>query len=133
MKNDVLGYRGHELQVLARDYTNVGPSVSDDGAKLTLEGRQFAAFEFPADLSRKDIGDFLVTFDFTLADGADRHYICAEENLNLGDANNAGANAADPRRCVVLGPTWASREEVLHYHYALTQTKAGVSVFGCMP
>jgi len=127
MKNNVLGYNGHELQVLARDYTNFGPSISEDGAKLTLEGRQFAAFKFPTPLSSNDLGDFLVTFDFTLVDGADRHYICAEENLTFGNADKVGANAANPRRCVVLGPTWASRQEVLHYHYALTQTKAGTS------
>ena len=133
IENDALGYKGHELQVLARDYTNFGPSVSDDGAELTLEGRQFAAFEFPTPLSSNDLGDFLVTFDFTLVDGADNHYFCAEENLTFGDADNVGTNAADPRRCVVLGPTWASRKEVLHYHYALTQTKAGVSVLGCVP
>jgi len=61
------------------------------------------AWELTAPMSPSDLGDFVVSFEFKVAEAGEIHAICFEENRELGDQDDPNDNGADPRRCVLVG------------------------------
>lgn len=81
-----------------RDYL---AAISEDG-DITATGNMWRAFPITPSKSIQDLGDFVVSFTYTLKEEAELHAVCFEDNLEYGDYDDPADNQYDPRRCVIL-------------------------------
>jgi len=100
--------------------------VSDDDASITFTGNMWRAWELTTPMSPNDLGDFVVSFEFEIAEAGEIHAICFEENRELGDPDDPNDNGADPRRCVLVG-LFQSDNDPSSYLYAEHLTPVGGS------
>jgi len=77
--------------------------VSEDGASITFDGNMWRAWELTTPMSPDSLGDFVVSFDFKVAEAGELHAICFDDNQELGDQDDPNDTGADPRRCVLVG------------------------------
>ena len=75
--------------------------VSEDGASITFDGNMWRAWELTTPMSPDSLGDFVVSFDFEVAEAGELHAICFDDNQELGDQDDPNDTGADPRRCVL--------------------------------
>ncbi|EJK59057.1 hypothetical protein THAOC_20769, partial [Thalassiosira oceanica] len=77
--NKQISYKSHpEDNHPIRDWL---VDIDSTGLEATVKGNAWRAFEFPQPLSIHDLGDFVVSFDFSIAEAGEIHGLCFEENL----------------------------------------------------
>ena len=97
LPNNQISYKSHpEDNRPIRDWL---VDIDPTGLEATVKGNAWRAFEFPEPLSIHDLGDFVVSFDFSLAEAGEIHGICFEENLIFANVDNANSDR-DSIRCV---------------------------------
>eukprot|EP00571_Detonula_confervacea_P009087 CAMPEP_0172316950 /NCGR_PEP_ID=MMETSP1058-20130122/30102_1 /TAXON_ID=83371 /ORGANISM="Detonula confervacea, Strain CCMP 353" /LENGTH=1231 /DNA_ID=CAMNT_0013031391 /DNA_START=247 /DNA_END=3942 /DNA_ORIENTATION=- len=95
-----------------------------DGPSINMVGNMWRALKLPTPLSVSDLGDFIVSFEFTVAQAAEIHSICFDENLESGQQDNP--KNEDPRRCV--SPAYFQKKTYpLHQILTDFQTREGES------
>jgi len=95
--NKQISYKSHpEDNRPIRDWL---VDIDSTGLEATVKGNAWRAFEFPQPLSIHDLGDFVVSFDFSIAEAGEIHGLCFEENLIYANVDNA-ASDRDSIRCV---------------------------------
>jgi len=74
--------------------------VDATGLTATMKGNMWRAFELPEPLSIHNLGDFVVSFDFTLMEAGEIHGFCFEENLIYANTDKPGQLGSDSKRCL---------------------------------
>merc|ERR1712207_123929 len=74
--------------------------VDSTGLSATTKGNMWRAFELPEPLSIYELGDFVVSFDFSLEEAGEIHGICFETNLIFANIDPPTDQENDSRRCL---------------------------------
>ena len=121
VENHQVSYDQNQDTTPVRNYM---ATVSDDGSSITFGGDVWRALELPTPLSPAELGDFVVSFDFTITEAAEIHAICFEENLEYGQQNQP--SNTHPRRCVATA-YFQDRPETPNVVFADYQATVGES------
>ena len=73
--------------------------IDPTGREATVKGNMWRAFEFPDPISIHELGDFVVSFDFSIQEKGEIHGLCIDENLIYANVDNAVTDR-DSIRCV---------------------------------
>jgi hypothetical protein len=95
-----------------------------DGPSINFSGNMWRAIKLPTPLAPTYLGDFVVSFDFTITEAAEIHAICFDENREYGLQNDI--RNTDPRRCVATS-YFQSRPNVPHVIFSDFQAREGES------
>jgi len=74
--------------------------VDSTGQTASIKGNMWRAFELSDPLSIYEVGDFVVSFYFSLEEAGKIHGICFEENLIYANVNKPDNQENDSRRCL---------------------------------
>jgi len=122
VENSQISYKSSsEDNTPIRDYM---ASISEDGSSINLVGNMWRALELPTPLSPTELGDFVVSFDFTLDEAGEIHGICFDENLRFGNADSP--QNSESRRCVSTA-YFQDKSDVLDVLLSDFQTRQGES------
>jgi len=89
----------------------------------TTKGNMWRALELPDPLSIYELGDFVVSFDFSLEEAGQIHGICFEENLIFRDTDKPDLGS-DSKRCLTIAyfEDLGDVPDIIPTHY---QTRVG--------
>lgn len=98
-------------------------TVSEDGKSITTHGNMWRSI--PIDIG-KDVGDYVVSFDYVLKEPGEIAAICFDENQSLGDHDNPSMNKYNPVRCIAPSyydsSTTAKNNYVMNYEPAINES-----------
>jgi len=91
-------------QITYKSYVEDNRPIQDylidiHSTKATMKGNMWRALELPDPLSIYELGDFVVSFDFSIEEAGQIHGICFEENLIYGDTDKPDLGS-DSKRCL---------------------------------